>query len=469
MCYEAPPVPAPQNEHAKRTNELFAIFYEELGKWPWEVISFGPRKWGQKLVSDFTRLLSVDLPQTDGVTLEELIDYLHDHSAEHTMPQYRYQLSMRLIAKATKWLADKRELPSAQPHDSDSGSDSDGSILNEPQNVTRNKARARALHTATRTAPIRTARKRPIGYNERCYFQLHNVDGPEDDGAEDVGNQEIQEEVELEPVEPPAKKRLMVFFNFSPENTQELSKLMGDYITGPGDNPRNGSGNGEASRHSIPQRNAPGAGGKRLLDTPNQSLNEVQLAYADHLKREIAKLEEDISRTEANISNSSRRRVGYLETVRSSADVLEKATKEATEALQVVQHARARCEADAQVVEELRRMSTDNPGILTAEIVQNIEQNTPAQKEKREAELNLRNKEKRLNDLKTKIQMAEANADPLNSKISELSDVLHAKKNARRSLVAIHRLVAMGGKEMKETLGEKGLEEWAKEQSRSER
>ncbi|KAH7153952.1 hypothetical protein DER46DRAFT_536670, partial [Fusarium sp. MPI-SDFR-AT-0072] len=469
MCYEAPPVPAPQNEHAKRTNELFAIFYEELGKWPWEVISFGPRKWGQKLVSDFTRLLSVDLPETDGVTLEELIDYLHDHSAEHTMPQYRYQLSMRLIAKATKWLADKRELPSAQPHDSDSDSDSDGSILNEPQNVTRNKARARALHTATRTAPIRTARKRPIGYNERCYFQLHNVDGPEDDGAEDVGNQEIQEEVELEPVEPPAKKRLMVFFNFSPENTQELSKLMGDYITGPGDNSRNGSGNGEASRHSIPQRNAPGAGGKRLLDTPNQSLNEVQLAYADHLKREIAKLEDDISRTEANISNSSRRRVGYLETVRSSADVLEKATKEATEALQVVQHARARCEADAQVVEELRRMSTDNPGILTAEIVQNIEQNTPAQKEKREAELNLRNKEKRLNDLKTKIQMAEANADPLNSKISELSDVLHAKKNARRSLVAIHRLVAMGGKEMKETLGEKGLEEWAKEQSRSER
>jgi hypothetical protein len=35
------------------------------------------------------------------------------------------------------------------------------------------------------------------------------------------------------------KKRLMVFFNFSPENTQELSKLMGDYIT-------------VATRHSIP-------------------------------------------------------------------------------------------------------------------------------------------------------------------------------------------------------------------------
>lgn len=86
---------------------------------------------------------------------------------------------------------------------------------------------------------IRTARKRPIDYNERRYFQLHNVDGPEDDGAEDGGNEEILEEVELEPAEPPAKKRLMVFFNFSPENTQELSKLMGDYIT-------------VATRHSMP-------------------------------------------------------------------------------------------------------------------------------------------------------------------------------------------------------------------------
>ncbi|KAF4945680.1 hypothetical protein FGADI_11733 [Fusarium gaditjirri] len=465
MCYEAPPVPAPQNEHAKHTNKLFTIFYEELGKWPWEVISFGPRKWGQNLVTDFTRLLSVDLPKTEGVTLEQLIDFLHDHSAEHSITRYKYQLSRKLIAKATKWLADKRELSAALPHDADPDSDSnsDGSILNEPQNVTRNKARARALRTATRTAPIRTARKRPIDYNERRYFQLHNVDGPEDDGADDEGDQEIQEEVELEPAEPPAKRRLMVFFNFSPENTQELSKLMGDYITEPG-NRRNGSSNVEASRHSIPKRNAQDAGAKRLLDTPNQSLNEVQLAYADYLKREIANLEEDISRTEANISNSSRRRVGYLETVRSSARDLEQAMREATEASQAAQRARARCKADSQVVEQLRRLSTESPGILTAAIVQNIEETAPGLKEKRDAEANLRKKEKRLNDLKTKIQLAEVSADPLNSKISELSDVLKAKKNACRSLVVIHRLVAMGGKEIQEILGEKALEEWAKEQ-----
>ncbi|KAF5705114.1 hypothetical protein FGLOB1_8145 [Fusarium globosum] len=446
MSFEAPPVPAPQSEqHPKRTNELFAIFYEEIGKWPWEVIDFGPRKWGQNLVSDFTRLLSVDLPKTDNVSLKELIDYLHDNSANHPMVQYQYQLNKMLVAKATKWLAEKRELVD----DPDSDADSDGSILNEPQNVTRHRRQARALRAATRSAPIRTARKRPINYSDRHHFQLHNVDDSEGDDDGDGGNDETQEDVELESAEPAAKRRLMVFFNFSPENIQELSKVMG---------PSGGNDKGDASRHSIAQRNA--AGENRPLDTPN----EVRHAYADHLKREITKVDEDITRTEANINNSSRRRLGYLETVRHSAEALEKAKKEATEASQVVQHARALCEADAQVVEELRRISSDNPRILTEENFQHFKDNTPAQKERRDAESTLRAKEKRLNDVKTKLQIAEANVDPLNSKIEKLFDVLNVKQNVRRSLVAMHRLVGMGGDEMEELLGENGLEEWLREQ-----
>ncbi|EWG48851.1 hypothetical protein FVEG_08508 [Fusarium verticillioides 7600] len=451
MSFVAPLVPSPQNEHAKRTTELFVVFYEEIGKWPWEVIDFGPRKWGQNLVHDFTRLLSVDLPKTENVSLTELIEYLHHNSAEHPKVQYQYQLSMMLIAKATKWLAEKRELAD------DSGSDSDGSILNEPQSITRNRKRARALRVANRSSrPIRSARKRPINYSDRHHFQLHNVDDSEDDGAEgaaDGGNEGPQEVVELESAEPPVKRRLMVFFKFSSENTQELSRLLG---------PGSGNGKAEALRHSIPQQNA--GRGNRRLDTPNESPNEAQLAYADHLKGEIAKVEENITRTEASINNSSRRREGYLKIVRNSAEDLEKATEEATEASQAVQHARALCEADAQVVEELRRISSDNPRILTEENFQHFKENTPAQKEKRDAENALRTKQKRLNDVKTKLQIAEANIDPLNSKISELHDVMNAKKNVRRSLVAMHRLAAMGGEEIEETLGENGLEEWLREQ-----
>ncbi|KAF5577498.1 hypothetical protein FPANT_10378 [Fusarium pseudoanthophilum] len=454
MSFEAPPVPAPYSEHAKHTNELFVVFYEELGKWPWQVIDFGPRKWGQNLVSGFTRLLTVDLPKTEGVSRQELIEYIRHHSAEHPNVKYQYQLSNMLIAKATKWLADKRELVD------DSGSESDESILNEPRRITRNRKQARDLRAATRSArPIRSARKRPINYSDRHHFQLHNADDSEDDGADDDadgGGGDDQEEVELESAEPPAKRRLMVFFNFSPENSQELSRLMGESITEPG------SGNGEALRHSFPQRNA--GGGSRLLDAPNQSPNEPLLACTDHLKREIAKVEENITRTEANISNSSRRREGYLETVRNSAEDLKKATEEATEASQAVQHARALCEADAQVVEELRRISSNNPRILTEENFQHFKENTPAQKEKRDAENTLRTKKRCLNDVKTKHQIAEANMDPLNSKISELHDVLNAKKNVRRTLIAMHRLVAMSGEELEETLGENGLEEWLREQ-----
>lgn len=73
---------------------------------------------------------------------------------------------------------------------------------------------------------IRTARKRPINYSDRHHFQLHNVDDSESDSDGDGGNEETQEEVELESAEPVAKRRLMVFFNFSPENIQELSKVM---------------------------------------------------------------------------------------------------------------------------------------------------------------------------------------------------------------------------------------------------
>jgi predicted nucleic acid-binding Zn-ribbon protein len=182
------------------------------------------------------------------------------------------------------------------------------------------------------------------------------------------------------------------------------------------------------------------------------------------LKREIAKIEEDVNRTEANISNSTRRHLGYQEIVRFSAEALEEATKEATEASQAVRIARARCAADVQAVEELRRISSDNPSILAPEMLQNIEENTVAQKQKRETELTLRKKEKRLNDLKNKIEIAKVNADPLQSKINELSGVRRAKENSRRSLVILHRLVAMGEKEMEEVLGEKGIEEWMKEQ-----
>ncbi|KAF9767112.1 hypothetical protein IL306_000377 [Fusarium sp. DS 682] len=466
MSREAPPVPEPFNKHAKRTNELFTLFYKEVGKWPWEVVSFGPKKWGQNLVQDFMRLLSVDLPNTEGVDVEGLIEYMYDESAHHPMPSYRYQLSLMVIAKATKWLADKRELISPpQQHDpdpdSDSDSDSDSSILNEPANVTRNRAQAQAqaLRAVTRRQPTqrsapRSARKRPINYSEKDYFRsLRNIDD-----AEEEDEEEQEEEVEtVVAVEPPAKKRLMVFFNFSPQHTDALSKAMGDSLTVPGETQHS------RGRHSTPQRNAL-VGESRFLGAQDESLNDAQRAYADYLKSEIVKLNEDINRSQANINNSTRRYEGYQEIARISEGAIEEATRETTKASQAVQLAKAGCSAESATMEEIRKIGDDNPGFFTPEMLKSIEEGTAAQRAKKEAEVELGKKVKRLNELKNKIEMAKSKADPLQSKINELSEVLRAQEKRRDSLKALHRLIAMGEK-MEQVLGEKGLEGWVKEQS----
>ncbi|SCV61228.1 uncharacterized protein FFFS_15797 [Fusarium fujikuroi] len=166
-----------------------------------------------------------------------------------------------VIAKATKWLAEKREpaVPSAQP--------------------------AQALP--------------------------EDVDDAEYDGAEDSESDEPEEDVDPGPTRPPAKRTCRVYRQLTGDSSPEPSNVMGGMITEPD------SGNGGTSRHSIPQRDA--AGGSRLsMHLQIQPLNEARIAYADNLKREIAEVKENITRTEANIDNSSQRRVGYLETFRNS-------------------------------------------------------------------------------------------------------------------------------------------------------
>ncbi|KAF5703172.1 hypothetical protein FMUND_13139 [Fusarium mundagurra] len=193
MSFQAPPIPTPQNEHLKRTNKLFTVFYKKVKDSP-------------------------------------------------------------------------SRLPKAQPVDTNSGFGSSSFMPNQPGNITCNRQQAQALP--------------------------EDVDDAEYDGTEDPESDETEEDVDLEPARPPAKRM----------------------CTEPD------SGNGGASRHSIPQRDA--AGENRLLDTPAssyyrwhwlsyltrtdlQSLNEVRIASAGNLKREIAKVEENITRTEANIENSS--------------------------------------------------------------------------------------------------------------------------------------------------------------------
>ncbi|KAF4337992.1 hypothetical protein FBEOM_8091 [Fusarium beomiforme] len=486
MSREAPPVPAPYNSHATRTNQLFCQFYEKLGKWPWDAVSFGPATWGRDLVSDFMRLLSVDLPATESVDEQTLMEYMYDESAHHPQLRYRFQLSSFVIAKATKWLAEKRELishqqqprrdPNTDPDtdtDTDTDSDSDSSILNEPANITRNRARARALHAdASQTTPSsrqrsapQSARKRPINYNEKDYFRLRNIDEVGEEGGDEEDENPEDEEPEdetIEPAEPPAKKRLMVFFNFSPQYTEALSKAVGDSVTLPRESQHNSTSGLNAGRHSIPQRNA--ILGEPRLDAQDESLNNAERASADCLKGKIIKLNEEISRIQANINNSTRRHQGYLETARVSEAALTEAKREATEAAEVVRRAEAQCATESETMAQFRLLSNESPGLISPEMMESIEEGTAGQKAKKEAVAELGKKTNRLNELKYKIEMAKIRSDELQSKLNELSEARRGKENCRRRLEGMHRFVTMGGDKMEEVLREKSFEEWMKDE-----
>ena len=98
-------VPSPYNEYPKPTIAAFRRFHELTNEWPWELVEcFEPNRWNQTLVERFYRLIKNDLPRTS-TTLNDLVNYLFDRSAEHPMQKYRCVLSNKTIKQATDWLA----------------------------------------------------------------------------------------------------------------------------------------------------------------------------------------------------------------------------------------------------------------------------------------------------------------------------------------------------------------------------
>ncbi|KAF4448073.1 hypothetical protein F53441_8465 [Fusarium austroafricanum] len=458
-----PQVPSPYNKLPTHTQELLAKFHQNIGKWPWELTSrFMPLKWGQNMIMAFQRLLTSDLPGTPGATEDRLIAFMEEASAKHPNATYRSKLSLHVIAKATKWLADQREVSLMQQRDSDSGSESDSSIRNEPLPFHCMKTRKtvalelisdkhnqkkKTKKKPTRTQPVRTARKRPMGnYNVR---ELLNVDDSEED-EEQPGqlDQARPEHTHPQSAEPPAKKRLMLFIKFSPHNANQLPKADGHSISGPGERIPHASNNGISYGNSS-------------LPTVTLSLNDAQAAYAAHLTSEIAKADETITRLLNNLTNSTRRQQELVESIRLNTEAKEIVVQETTEAFQALQRARALCEADIETMETLRRISMEKPGLIPTETMLHIEDN--AQTAKREAEEALDAKKKRLTDLANKIQMDESQVGPLGPKIEDLSGKIQEAKEGRRRLDILHRFIVMGSKlvdSVDEVLRETNVEEW---------
>jgi hypothetical protein len=98
-------VPSPYNEYPKSTVATFRRFHELTNEWPWEIVEyFEPHLWSKPLTQLFYQLIKNDLPRTS-TTLNDLVNYLFDRSAEHPMQKYRCILSIKTIKQASDWLA----------------------------------------------------------------------------------------------------------------------------------------------------------------------------------------------------------------------------------------------------------------------------------------------------------------------------------------------------------------------------
>jgi hypothetical protein len=95
--------------------------------------------------------------------------------------------------------------------------------------------------------------------------------------------------------------------------------------------------------------------------------------------------------------------------------------------------------------------------------------NSEAQLQKQAAAANLDAKKKSLADICNKLQIAEAQAAPLLSKIYDLCETEESEKKNQRTLTILNRLIQMGPKLvdfLEEVLGDKDINEWTKEKLR---
>ncbi|KAF4997987.1 hypothetical protein FGRMN_3507 [Fusarium graminum] len=186
-------IPAPYDKYPGPTKLLFRRFHQSMGQWPWELVDyFEPSSWSAMLTAGFLKLLKTDLPNTPGVELKDVLNYLFKQSAHHRFPKYRNVLSNKVIVQATEWLQEKR----------------DSSV--QAQHLTRSTAR----NQRKRTFEIM---KLEDDQQEESNSHAHN-----DDNAQVVPSHT-------------SKKRLMLYFKFNSISARDQLKTVGDCITVEGD------------------------------------------------------------------------------------------------------------------------------------------------------------------------------------------------------------------------------------------
>ncbi|KAM0201493.1 hypothetical protein ACHAPA_010785 [Fusarium lateritium] len=442
------PIPAPYDATPKFTQRLFRRFHQSIGEWPWELVeAFEPNHWGQNLLMDFTRLLKVDLPRTPGVELQDVLTFMFDKSAFHINSRYRCTLSRLVVAQATEWLKDKRDAEK------------------EP-------SRADLELEAVRSVPIKiepednsnTGVGRPVTRSQSAYqrkrtYEIINLC---DDEKEAESGAEVQTHI--------AKKRLMMYFSFKSQISQDQLKVV------PGQQSQSSVPDNNQLAHndsSNPDRDISSVRGSQFLDVTYKSLKDAQAAYAAFIKDQMDKSNATVHRSRTDIEASRQQHRELLESTRVNNAAKEKAIYDTSEAQKVLQRANALCAAEDEALDQLRSMSANCPFVISHDallsIVTSNRQNSEVQLQKQAAAADLDAKKKCLADICNKLQMAEAQAAPLLSKIYDLCDSEESEKKNQRTLTILNRLIRMGPKLvgfLQEVLGDTDINEWTEEKLR---
>ncbi|KAM0425647.1 hypothetical protein ACHAPT_009179 [Fusarium lateritium] len=475
MPYKTPdyPIPPPYDASPPDTCLDFRRFYNRVGRWPWELVrGFEPDFWTYHLVREFIVLLKVHLLDAPSVTLDELIDFLREKSAYHPHARLAGKFNRMAIKAAVEWLAEKQDTK-ASPAPSVSTLPS-FSPDKEPQEVNENEQEM----AARQMSPHREDAALPTSPCLRACKRVMHI--PDDDPESD-----------LDIDSPAPKKRLMVDPKLTQLEVQEAREspapIVSDCITvatrppelpvtdspgEPGEQPGTQSHPSiEAPSNHVVVREEPSAPG--LNGTPTETPLDPHTVYVAYLESQILQSNIIAHRAQNEIDAISQEHRRLLESVRACTEAKSQATTELTRAQKSLQDIAQRCAAEADVQQELRRPSDKHSSVVSPELLATMESYGARQRalqvQKTQAGVELSARLKHFTDVSNKLQMAEHQTAPVESKIEKLREIKERGECQKRSFTLFRRLVGMGPHPvgfLEGAMGKDGLEAWTQEKLR---
>ncbi|KAF5656547.1 hypothetical protein FHETE_10947 [Fusarium heterosporum] len=449
----ARPIPAPYDKYPDTTKLLFRRFYQSMGQWPWELVDyFEPSSWSAMLVTGLTKLLKIDLPNTPGVELKDVLNYLFEQSAHHRFPKYRNVLSNKVIVQATEWLQDKR----------------DSAV--QSQHQTRSTARNQRKRT----------------------FEILKLE--DDQREENNSHHNDDNNVQVAPSHI-SKKRLMLYFKFNSIRAHDQLKTVGGCITVQGDEndkvnsanpgrcgwePAQQSRPSNSKNNEVMQTESPAHSGNPLLaeespflDVTFKSLEDAQAAYAAYIKGQLDNCDNNIRRSQREIEATTQRQKEICESTRVNAVAREKASSGVSDAEKALKRANALCAAEDAVLSQVRHICATHGSVIPLDDLNEAQMGaggrSEAQMQRLSAAADLAAKEKCLAEITEKLQVDHAEAAPLLSKVYDLCASKETEEKNQRTLTILSRLICMGPKLvefLEEVLGDRDINEWTEEKLR---